>query len=235
VGAGTGRLALRLAEAGHQVCLLDPSRRMLAFAQKRAAHLPVAVRRRLSYRQAGLETLADEANRSHYDLVLLHCVLEYLPSPETALLVVAGALAPGGLLSIVFANRLAEPLRRAVIERKSERVRAALTEDAFAEQLFGLERRLLTAVEVRRQLDALGLEVEMERGIRAFADYLDFDGGDGDLLAEILDLELQVGAVSPYKDIAHYVQIICRRAGSPALRRAGVDCAGGYQAIDGKE
>ncbi len=35
VGAGTGELALRLAERGHEVTLLDPSPSMLAIAERK--------------------------------------------------------------------------------------------------------------------------------------------------------------------------------------------------------
>ncbi|MHB1417229.1 MAG: methyltransferase domain-containing protein, partial [Chloroflexota bacterium] len=207
-GAGPGRLSLRLATMGHRVCLLDPSPRMLALARAHAASLPDSICATLRYCQADLTTFAAEEPPGTYDLVLLHTVLEYLPEPDTALAAAAGLLREGGLLSVVFANRDAEPLRRAISERRSDRVREALATATHAEKLFGLPRHLLAPLEMRDKMEQAGLAVVAERGIRVFADYLLADGGS---LADLFELEVEVGKRFPYMYIARYVHTLGRK------------------------
>ncbi len=57
VGAGTGRVALPLAEAGHEVLAVDRTPAMLARLERRAALLPAAVAGRLRTRVGTLEAL----------------------------------------------------------------------------------------------------------------------------------------------------------------------------------
>lgn len=47
LGCGTGRVLLRLAEAGHRVCGLDLSPHMLARCREKLSHLPTEVQRRV--------------------------------------------------------------------------------------------------------------------------------------------------------------------------------------------
>jgi SAM-dependent methyltransferase len=54
LGCGTGRVAIPLAEAGHQVVGLDRSRPMLDLAQRRRRSLPPDVRRRLRFVEADM-------------------------------------------------------------------------------------------------------------------------------------------------------------------------------------
>jgi SAM-dependent methyltransferase len=213
VGCGPGLLGLRLAEAGHRVCLLDPSPNMLALARARAEMLPRVVRERLRYCQADLEEFASSGANAPFDLVLAHVVVEYLPSPDAALSSLAALLRPGGLLSLVFANRDAEPLRRALLRRQAEEVRAALTADLFPEQLFGLQRRMLAPVWVQEQLELMGMAVVAEHGIRVFADYLLDDESESKRsnLTAIYGLELEAADLFPWKYVARYVHTLSRR------------------------
>lgn len=211
VGCGPGILALRLAEAGHRVCLLDPSPTMLTLAKARASVLPPAVQARLSYHQVDLISFVTAGTNASFDLALGHFVVEYLPNPGATLSLLAGLLRPGGLLSLVFANQHAEPLRRAVHKRKSEDVCAALVADVFPEELFGLQRRMLTPAWVREELQQMGMTVIAERGIRVFSDYI-LDGKDSEnRLAAAYDLELAAADLFPWKYVGRYVHTLSRK------------------------
>jgi S-adenosylmethionine-dependent methyltransferase len=145
--------------------------------------------------------------QGQYDLALLHTVLEYLPDPATALSIVAGLLRPSGLLSIVFPNRHAEPLRRAFNDRQVAQVRAALVETTFTEKLFGVPRRLFSISELRGLLQSLGMRTASEKGIRVFADYLTAQD-DGNQPADLFALEVELADLLPYKQIARYWHIV---------------------------
>lgn len=91
LGCGTGSLSLLLAEAGHDVCGVDLSSRMLDVARRKAAHVDFR--------------LGDAADppcppRS-YDVVLVRHVLWAMPDPGAAVGRWVRLLKPGGRLVLV--------------------------------------------------------------------------------------------------------------------------------------
>ncbi|VVJ23923.1 Uncharacterised protein [Amycolatopsis camponoti] len=92
LGCGTGSLSLLLAEAGHDVCGIDLSARMLDIARTKAAGIDV------DFRQGDA---ADPPTTQTYDVVLVRHVLWALPDPDAALGKWVGLLNPGGRLVLV--------------------------------------------------------------------------------------------------------------------------------------
>ena len=96
---GSGRLVIELARRGHTVDGFDLSRPMLNHARLRRRGLPEAIRKRISLREARMQSFRPKAG--HYDLV--HCLLstfKYLLTEADAtahLRRVGRALRPGGL------------------------------------------------------------------------------------------------------------------------------------------
>ncbi|MFN3476060.1 MAG: class I SAM-dependent methyltransferase, partial [Candidatus Methylomirabilales bacterium] len=77
VGCGTGELALRLAQKGYQVVLLDPVEEMLLLAEEKAkaAHpLPLFPPRIL---RGSVEEAPDLFGEGAFDFALCHFLLEY--------------------------------------------------------------------------------------------------------------------------------------------------------------
>ena len=98
VGAGTGRIALPLARAGHAVTALDPSPAMLAIARQRAADEGLAVTF-VEGRLPGAELpRAASATSIFPNDVILACACE--DEQVRALRAAATALAPGGRLAL---------------------------------------------------------------------------------------------------------------------------------------
>ena len=98
VGAGTGRIALPLARAGHAVTALDPSPAMLAIARERAAAEGLSVAF-LDGRLPGAPLLPTAFS----SVILPNDVLLACPTAEeqaAALREAAAALAPGGRLAL---------------------------------------------------------------------------------------------------------------------------------------
>ncbi len=95
IGAGTGRDAAALAGMGHQVLAVEPT------AELRAGGAALHPSPRLAWLDDGLPDLAGVvALGRRYDLVLLTAVWMHLGAAERAqaMPVLAGLLAPGGLL-----------------------------------------------------------------------------------------------------------------------------------------
>jgi SAM-dependent methyltransferase len=92
LGCGTGSLAVLLAEAGHDVCGIDLSTRMLDVARKKAAGLPVDFRH---------GDAADPPRTQTYDVVLVRHVLWAMPDPKGALGKWIQLLNPQGRLILI--------------------------------------------------------------------------------------------------------------------------------------
>src|SRR6476620_8872400 len=86
IGGGTGGFAVRVAELGHRVVVVDPSPDALAILARRAEEGGVADR--VAGRQGDLDTLAGSLDglvpSGSADVVLCHGVLEIVADPAAA-------------------------------------------------------------------------------------------------------------------------------------------------------
>jgi ubiquinone/menaquinone biosynthesis C-methylase UbiE len=112
IGGGTGGFAVRVAELGHPVTVVDPSPDALAILARRAEERGVSDR--VTGVQGDVATLDTGAAGVAPDVVLAHGLLEVVDDPAAALEKIAGALPAGGLLSLLVAQRHAAVLARAM-------------------------------------------------------------------------------------------------------------------------
>ena len=129
VGGGTGGFAVPLAEAGHTVTVIDASPDALASLGRRAAEAGVGDR--VHAVQGDGDQLAALVPPGSADLVLCHSVLEVVDDPAAVVAAIAAALRPGGLASVVVANRTGAVLSRALAGQLS--AAAALLPEASPE------------------------------------------------------------------------------------------------------
>ncbi|MGL5830084.1 MAG: class I SAM-dependent methyltransferase, partial [Angustibacter sp.] len=125
VGGGTGGFAVPLAQLGYSVTVLDPSPDALAALARRAQESGVA--EQIQPVQADASEL-DSLPELSVDALCCHGVLEDVDEPEAALRSMARALRPGGVLSLVVAQRTATVLARALLGRFNE-ARQVLSDD----------------------------------------------------------------------------------------------------------
>ncbi len=210
VGGGGGGLAVRLAALGHPVTLLDPSPRMLELAQGRIAELPIALRDRVTTTLGTIEDLETLVPAS-FDLVVCHHVLEYVADAAHAVGALSARLRPGGILSLLCTNRLAEPLRLMQVSPRPPAVGQALDTRSFPTDTFGGRRVQYSPSELRSMFRQAGLEVLHERGIiplTGSAANAEIRAGDE---AEWLQLEVRTGRQQEYVGTARYVQLLATR------------------------
>ena len=112
LGGGTGTLAMSLAEAGHRVTVVDPSLDALASLQRRTAERGLADRLRGIQGDAG--NLIDLLGPESTDALVCHRTLEVIEEPATALASMATVVRPGGVLSVVVAQRRAAVISQAL-------------------------------------------------------------------------------------------------------------------------
>ena len=212
IGGGTGGFAVRVAELGHQVVVVDPSPDALAILARRADESGVADR--VTGRQGDLASLPDLVPDGSADVVLCHGVLEIVDDPRAALRTLAAALRPGGTLSLLVNQRHAAVVTRAMAGHFT--AARALLEDEAAEgpghDGHSTGRRF-TADEITALLDEAGLDVGPMHAVRVFVDLVpsslvDLEPGAAQALVE---LERAVATRPEYLTLATQIHTLATR------------------------
>ncbi len=208
-GGGSGGFAVPLAERGHRVTVIDPSPDSLASLDYRAAER--GVRHLVTARQGDLSALPEIVGVASSDVLLCHTVLEVVDEPATALETAATALRPGGLLSVVAANRDAVVLARALAGRFTE-AQYALADPRGRCGSSDRARRFDVRTLARMVGDA-GADVIAVHGVRVFADLVPAATVDADPSAaqRLLQLEIAASSRAPFRDLAAQLHVLARR------------------------
>jgi SAM-dependent methyltransferase len=205
VGGGTGGFAVRVAGLGHRVTVVDPSPDALAALSRRAREVGVDVTG-LQGDLSDLASLVDDA-----DVVLSHGVLEVVDDPAAALATIAEVLRPGGVLSLLVAQRHAAVVARAMAGH-FQQARSLLDSSEPSGQS-GRSGRRFTREELDALLPAAGLEPTAVHAIRVFSDLvpgslLDLEPGATQALVE---LEHAVAERPEYLPLAAQIHVIAKR------------------------
>lgn len=207
IGGGTGGFAVRVAELGHRVTVVDPSPDALAALGRRADDAGVEV---VSL-QGDLSTLTDVVAPGSADVVLCHGVLEVGPDPVEALATLAQVLRPGGTLSVVVAQRHAAVLARALAGHFKQAKELLDSTDLIREGT--RTSRRFTAHEITDLLEEAGFEVGQVHAVRVFADLVpgalvDLEAGS---TAALIELERAVAGRPEYLPLAAQVHVLATR------------------------
>lgn len=207
VGGGDGLDAIRLARAGHDVTILDPTVPWLAEARRAAAEAGVGV--------TTLEGGLDDLPAGEWDLVLCHFVLRYRPAEAGDVARLAACVRPGGRLSLVEAN----PAAMVLFKLTRQGPEAAL-EELRAETAHGVtfdhDTRKYAAEDAEAEIGRTGLRMLGRYGARIANDLLAHDASKHDpaYFQRLLDLELALCDREPYCRIGGLWQLVAERPAS---------------------
>jgi S-adenosylmethionine-dependent methyltransferase len=207
IGGGTGGLAVRVGGLGHRVTVVDPSPDALAALDRRAREHDVAV----TGRQGDLSSLLDVVAPDSADVVLCHGVLEVVDDAAAALATLARVVRPGGVLSLLAAQRHAAVVARAMaghFQQALALLDAGPTERAAAPT--GRTGRRFTHEELISLVVDAGFDVDEVHAIRVFTDLvpgslLDLEPGASTALVE---LEQAVAARPEYLPLATQIHLL---------------------------
>lgn len=210
LGGGTGGFAVPLAVEGHRVTVVDPSPDALASLERRARDEGVSELVRGV--QGDATELAGLAGAGSADALLCHEVLEFVDDPAEALQAMASVLRPGGVLSLLVAQRNAVVLARALAGHLAEARMALEDVDGRWGSSDPMPRRF-DELELTAQLADSGFLVHTVHGVRTFADlvpaaFVDAESGSGEALA---DLERAVSQHPAFRAIATQLHILAAR------------------------
>lgn len=206
IGGGTGGSAVRIAERGHRVSVIDPSPDALASLERRAREQGVEV----SGRQGDLSDLLEVVAVDSVDLVLCHGVLEVVDDPAASLARIRQVLRPGGHLSLLLAQRHAAVIARAMAGHFAQAT--ALLDDPDGRSVHGRTGRRFTGDEAGDLVLGAGFELVSVHGVRVFADLvpgslLDLEPGATGALVE---LERAVAGRPEYLPLATQLHLLAR-------------------------
>jgi S-adenosylmethionine-dependent methyltransferase len=210
IGGGTGGFAVRLAELGHRVTVVDPSPDALAALGRRAREVNVEVEGIQGDLSDVPRLFADDDEDP--DVVLCHGVLEVVDDPAAALATIREVLRPGGTLSLLVAQRHAAVIARAMAGHFPQAL-ALLADASDASTRTG---HRFTADEATTLLAGAGFEVVSTHGVRVFADYvtrrvpgsvLDLEPGAA---AALVELERAVSERPEYLPLATQLHLLAR-------------------------
>jgi S-adenosylmethionine-dependent methyltransferase len=251
IGGGTGGFAVRVAELGHRVVVVDPSPDALAILARRADECGVADL--VTGRQGDLDSLVDlvadlggptgaqpgrsgdEPGQGGADVVLCHGVLEIVDDPVVALAAVARVLRPGGTLSLLVNQRHAAVVARAMAGH-FQQARALLDPapaqasvappapdtDRDSPRDAGRQRRF-TAEEITAALTGSGFDVEAMHAVRVFVDLVPSSLVDLETgsAQALVELERAVAARPEYLALGTQIHAVAVRRGTAASSLAG--------------
>lgn len=209
VGGGDGRDSRPLAVAGHEVTIVDTSGGMLQVA--RVETEAAGITDRVGLVQGSLDDLVSLAGAG-YDLVLCHFVLQYRPAGTADLALLAGALRPGGRLSVVAPNPAGAVLGTLVHEGPTAAL-AELDRETSQTVTFDHEVRKIDPDDMASDLAAVGLEVVARYGARCANDLLVDDAAKHDpaYYAELERLELALCDREPFLRTGMTWQLVAER------------------------
>ncbi len=211
VGGGTGTLAIRMAELGFDVVLLDISEPMLALARKEAEGKQLAVR--ISFHRGDATRLSNLFQPASFHIVICHNLLEYVEDPATVLRNVASVLKDDGksIVSLLVRNRWGEVLKAAIKGHNVERAAAVLKADSVLDALYGEPVRIFDPDDFCKMVQEADLDPVVVRGVRVVSDYADSEALGEKGYGRLLKTELLLGAQPRLTGVARYIQVIARR------------------------
>ena len=216
LGGGTGAIAVRLAQLGLHVTLLDYSAEMMSLSDRATRESGVSERITLKHGDAGQLAILFPAES--FDVILCHNILEYVDDPRAVLRSAARTLRDSSsIISVLVRNQAGEVLKAAIKDGDLAAAESNLTAEWAHESLYGGNVRLFAAEALHSMLDAASLAVIAERGVRVMSDYLPQKISRTDEYEQIFKLERKLGIRPEFAAVARYSQVLAHRPG-PAMK-----------------
>ncbi|WP_326837200.1 methyltransferase domain-containing protein [Amycolatopsis rhabdoformis] len=206
VGGGSGGWAVPFASAGCLVTVVEPNPNALATLRRRAEEEGVS--HRITVIADDSDALGAHVEAGSADLVLAHGLLEVVDDPAVALAALAAAVAPGGALSVLVANRNAAVLHRALAGRIAEAQRLLDGADGVVPGGRDTVLRRFDSTGLTALLVAAGLEVTLLQGDRVIADVVPGEVREDELAA----FEVAAASVPALRDVAGRLHAMARPA-----------------------
>jgi S-adenosylmethionine-dependent methyltransferase len=209
LGGGTGATAIRLAQLGIHVTLLDSSPAMLDIAKRAVREAGVTDKVLLQHGDA--TQLANLFRTRSFDVILCHNFLEYCNDPGAVLCAAARALRDSSaILSVLVRNQAGEVFKAAIQAGDLAAAQNGVTAEWGQEALYGGRVRLFTPDSLRSMLSEASLATIAVRGVRVLADYLPPRVSRTADYERIFELERKLACRPEYAAVSRYTHCLAR-------------------------
>ncbi len=210
-GGGNGRDSLELARLYTHVDLVDQSSAMLQdfhqIAEEAGPHTTV------STHNFNLLDINRHFEPDTFDIVLCHNVIQYSDDWEALLESIIQPLKPNGVLSLIVRNQFAEPYQVNLDDYDIDNLPDILHKTAGISGVFDSDLLFFTARFLVNWLNDHGFDVDALYGLLCLKKHPAYLlPADESITTQKLEtLEYEMGKRDPYRDTAHYIQVIARR------------------------
>ncbi|MBY0012194.1 methyltransferase domain-containing protein [Paenibacillus typhae] len=203
IGSGFGISSNEYSRRGHVVTGVEPTQEMVTIAAKDG--------REVRYINDSLERAAEGLGTFGWSFC--HNILEYTEDPQLFLGLIAGCQQTGGYLSLIAHNPAAKVMKKAILNKDPDGALAAI---GNSQEYSGLIQTAYTVYPYEQLADWLsraGYEIEGHFGIHNLYGYITDNEvkQDEDWHNRMVQLELELGKRSPFREIAIFTHIVARK------------------------
>ncbi len=211
LGGGNGLSAIKYAQNGHHVTILDISEDLLDDALKSARD--AGVENLIEVHHCDVLELSSLYPEPIFDVVLCHNVLAYTENIPKSITVIFDCLQENGVLSLISINRFSEVFREAIHQSNPKSALEKIDSNQHVSATFKVSKVLYTPDEMLSFFSDVALTVEDQFGIRCVNDYIPDDEikNDQTFYNNLEELELILGKTYPYNLLARFFQIVFRK------------------------
>lgn len=210
-GGGNGIDSLRLAKMNYPVDLVDTSTSMLHDLHASAELQGMA--NAVATHSFDIREIRKKFDADSFDLLLCHNVIQYSDDWEDLLLSMIAPLTAGGIFSLITRNKHAVPYDAALDDYELNELPQLLEEPHGKSGIFDADISFFTVGFLTNWLGQHGFSPIADYGVFCLYNHHSVaarydDTADVDKLHT---LEKHLGAKSPYKETARYIQIIAQK------------------------
>ena len=211
-GGGNGRDSLELARLYYRVDLVDLSSAMLKdfhqTAEEAGPHTAV------STHNIDLLDISKHFPADSFDIVLCHNVIQYSGDHWQSILEsIIQPLTINGILSIIVRNQFSEPYKVNLEDYDTEELPDILHKTAGMSGVFDSDLLFFNAPFLIKWLNEHGFDVEAVYGLQCLNQHPAYlqPADDSQTTLKLETLEYEMGKRDPYRNTAHYIQLIARK------------------------
>ncbi|TMV50325.1 methyltransferase domain-containing protein [Paenibacillus mesophilus] len=207
IGCGFGLSSLEYAGRGNEVTGIDPTPEIIEIAKESADREGLSVRFAAAAFQSALHLV------ERYDWIFCHNVLEYVENPVEFIEKISACQGAGGHLSIIAHNPTAKVMKKAIVNKNPEEALASIGSTQEYSGIIQTDITIYTRDQLEAWLEQYGYEVIGTYGIHNLYGYITDNEVkmDDTWNNQIIKLEMELGKLHPYKDIAIFSHLIARK------------------------
>ena len=207
IGCGFGITSLEFARRGNKVKGIDPTYAMIevAMTQKGEEKLD------LDFVVTDFQKVAGLLGK--FNWIFCHNILEYVEEPGKFIESISMCQDPGGYLSLIAHNPPAKVMKKAVINKNPEDALNSLGNQLEYSGVIQTDITVYTFEQLQEMLEKSGYEIQERYGIHNIYGYIADNEvkQDTEWHKKVSKLEMELGKISPYKDIAIFTHIIAKK------------------------